>query len=197
MPTEPGAGSAIAESTTSSFTDRSNLHAVASRLHWEIAESLRNRESVDSRSSGVSDARGLVRAMPEATEANVAKFNYEEIVCPYRAPVQILTDRGANFRSKVVEEYLRLLPTAQRFTSSYHPRTNSTVERWNRMFQEVLVRLTDGAVTRWDRFIHQANMALRMRTSRVTGMSPFEIKRHTRREGGTLAFIDVNTALSV
>jgi len=49
------------------------------------------------------------------------------------------------------------------------------VERWNRSFQEVLVRLTDGAVTRWDRIIHKANMALRMRTSRITGMSPFEI----------------------
>jgi len=117
----------------------------------------------------------VVRAMPEATQANVAKFIFEEIVCQYGAPVQILTDRGANFRSKVVEEYVRLLPTAQRFTSSYHPRTNATAERWNRTFQEILVKLTGGAVTRWDRFVHQANMALRMRTSRVTGMSPFEI----------------------
>jgi len=117
----------------------------------------------------------VVRAMPEATHENVAKFIYEDIVSQYGAPVQILTDRGANFRSKVVEEYLRLLPTSQKFTSSYHPRTNSTVERWNRTFQEVLVKLTGGAVTRWDRFINQANMALRMRTSRVTGMSPFEI----------------------
>uniref|UniRef100_A0A6T6LNQ4 Integrase catalytic domain-containing protein n=1 Tax=Rhodosorus marinus TaxID=101924 RepID=A0A6T6LNQ4_9RHOD len=117
----------------------------------------------------------VVRAMQEATQANVAKFIYEEIVCPYGAPVQILTDRGANFRSKVVEAYLKLLPTAQRFTSSYHPRTNSVAEHWNRTFQEILVKLTSGAVTRWDRFIHQANTALRMRTSRITGMSPFEI----------------------
>jgi len=36
----------------------------------------------------------VVRAMPEATQANVARFIYEEIVCPYGAPVQILTDQG-------------------------------------------------------------------------------------------------------
>jgi len=75
----------------------------------------------------------------------------------------------------VVEEYLKLLPTGQRFTSSYHPRTTATAKRWNRTFQEILVKLTNGAVTRWDRFIHQANMALRIQTSRVTGMSTFEI----------------------
>jgi len=78
--------------------------------------------------------------MPQATQANVAKFIYEEIVCPYGAPVQILTDRGANFRSNVVDKYPKLLPTGQPFTSSYHPRKNATAERWNRFhrtFQDI------------------------------------------------------------
>ena len=117
----------------------------------------------------------VAKATKDATAETTARFIYEEIVVQYGAPVEILTDRGANFRAEVVVEYLKMLPTKQTFTSAYHPRTNATAERWNRTFQNVLTKYVGGAIRQWDRFLHQALFACRVRTHRTAKMSPFQI----------------------
>jgi len=45
---------------------------------------------------------------------------------------RLLTDRGANFRSKLVSELCRLLGVKQMYTSSMHPQTNSRCEAYNK-----------------------------------------------------------------
>ncbi|SAM08067.1 hypothetical protein [Absidia glauca] len=48
----------------------------------------------------------IARALPDATTERVADFIYEEIVMRFGCPREILTDRGSNFTSKLVKQYM-------------------------------------------------------------------------------------------
>ena len=56
---------------------------------------------------------------------------YDEIICRYGCPDSILTDRGANFISKLMKELCSIFKISKINTSSYHPATNAAVERMN------------------------------------------------------------------
>ncbi|KAG2216411.1 hypothetical protein INT45_009908 [Circinella minor] len=59
-------------------------------------------------------------AVPDATGEAIANFIYEEIVLPFSCPYEILTDRGANFMSKVLNLYLGRLQVNHLLTSAFH-----------------------------------------------------------------------------
>ena len=65
----------------------------------------------------------------KATE--VAEVLYNEIICRYGAPKSILSDRGKNFMSAVVQELCKMFQITRSHTSSYHPATNAQRERLN------------------------------------------------------------------
>ena len=76
----------------------------------------------------------IARAVKEATAESVSKFIYEEIFLPFGSPREILTDRGANFKAQLVEDYLETIKVKHVLTTAFHPRTNGAVERFNRLF---------------------------------------------------------------
>lgn len=115
----------------------------------------------------------LARAVKEATAEEVAKFIYEEIFLQFGCPREILTDRAANFSAKTVEAYLEKLRCKHVLTSAYHPRTNGTVERFNRLFGGIIKKLCNEKRDDWDDFINMALFACRIRSHAVTGYSPF------------------------
>ena len=117
----------------------------------------------------------VVTATKDATAATVANFLYEKILMQYGAPEEILSDRGSSFMANVLQTYLKLCHTKQTFTSAYHPRTNSTAERYNQTLGTILTKLTRGAVRKWDQFLTEAVFATRVRVHRVTGYTPFEL----------------------
>src|SRR5438093_6972520 len=61
----------------------------------------------------------------------VAKILVEEIICRHGAPKQILTDRGANFMSEVMNKVYELFKIHKISTSAYHPQTDGMVEKFN------------------------------------------------------------------
>ncbi|MEL7521412.1 MAG: DDE-type integrase/transposase/recombinase, partial [Cyanobacteria bacterium J06553_1] len=117
----------------------------------------------------------IARATPDATAQTVAKFLYTEIYTNYGSPQEIFTDRGSNFLADVVEAYLQLVGTKHKYTSAFHPRTNSVVERYNGTLGKILTKYVMGAVRRWDHFLPQALFATRIRIHRTTKYSPFKL----------------------
>lgn len=92
----------------------------------------------------------IARAVPVASKEAVADFIYDEIVMRFGCPSEILTDRGANFNSGLVNAYLKKVGTHHKLTSAFHPRTNSKVERFNGVFKGMLRKYVNGALHRWD-----------------------------------------------
>ncbi|KAG2195068.1 hypothetical protein INT47_003934 [Mucor saturninus] len=113
------------------------------------------------------------RAVPVASKEVVADFICEEIVMNFGVMSEICTDRGANFTSGLVQEYIKRIGSKFKLTSAYHPRTNAKAERFNGVIKHMLRKYTNGALHRWDDFVHAALWACRIRLHTTTGFSPF------------------------
>ena len=138
----------------------------------------------------------IAKAIPVASKEAVADFIYEEIVMRFGVPSEIVTDRGANFASGLVEAYLKRVGANHKLTSAYHPRSNGKVERFNGVIKQMLRKYTNGALHRWDDFVNTALWACRIRVHSTTGFSPFYLTygREPRLPGDVLQpYIDAKT----
>ena len=69
-------------------------------------------------------------ALPNQKAETVADVLYNHIFTRYGPPTSILSDRGQNFMSTLVNEVCKRFNVKRTLTSSYHPQTNSQAERY-------------------------------------------------------------------
>src|SRR5260363_61542 len=81
------------------------------------------------------------RAVPDTSANTLAQFIFEEIVCRHGTPKIILSDQGCNFISETIRILCEKFLIKHKFSSPYHPQTNSMVERFNRTLCESLAKV--------------------------------------------------------
>ncbi|GKA57973.1 reverse transcriptase domain-containing protein [Tanacetum coccineum] len=79
-----------------------------------------------------------IEAKPVATITGnqVKKFVWENIVCRFGLPGEIISDNGKQFRDNPFKDWCENLCIQQHFASVKHPQTNGLVERANRSLGE-------------------------------------------------------------
>jgi transposase InsO family protein len=96
-----------------------------------------------------------------------------DFVCRFCAPRRLRCDRGGEFQAGV-EEFCRMFGIIQVTTSAYHPQGNAQAERSNKelitMIEKYCLENPD-----WDLQLPNALLAMRIRPSRRTGLSPYQI----------------------
>ena len=70
----------------------------------------------------------LVFALEDQKAETVAKVFAEKVVLPFGAKIHLLTDRGTNFVSELMQEVCKLLHINQVQTIAYHPQANGMTE---------------------------------------------------------------------
>jgi transposase InsO family protein len=116
----------------------------------------------------------ITRVTSNATHEFVAKFVYEEIVLNFGCPTEIITDRGNNFTTTMLNSYFKLIGIKHILTSAYHPRSNGAIERFNRLFGGMLAKYVgDNTINKWDEYVDRALFACRVRQHHATGKTPF------------------------
>lgn len=115
-------------------------------------------------------------AMQTMEAVEVAQLLYQNIFCRFGAPHTLVSDRGSNFMSKLVKELCKIFEVTKVATSSYHPQTNSTVERLNSVILQTLRMYIDDKQSNWPDLLSSVMMAYRMAPcTQSTGESPFYI----------------------
>jgi len=71
----------------------------------------------------------------EATLTTVARMLVEEFVARFGMPMQIHSDQGRNFESKVFQEMCKSLGMDKTRTTPLHPQSDGMVERFNRTIE--------------------------------------------------------------
>ncbi|GJV58278.1 reverse transcriptase domain-containing protein [Tanacetum coccineum] len=85
------------------------------------------------------------KAVATITGNQVKKFVWDNIVCRFGLPGEIVSDNGKQFSDNPFKDWCEKLSITQRFASVKHPQSNGLVERANRSLGEgIKARLGEG-----------------------------------------------------
>ena len=113
-------------------------------------------------------------ALKDQKATTVATILYEQIFTRYGAPRELISDRGANFMSKLVMALCKLFEVKRHHTSAYHPQTNAACERMNSTIGQALRVYVKDDQSDWPSMLPGIMMAYRMTPAmRSTEFSPY------------------------
>ena len=112
-------------------------------------------------------------AIPNQTAETVARIMETQIICRYGHPKILITDRGTNFMSAVIEKLNFELGVKHSTTAAYHPQTNGITERFNRTLCEMLTMYISDNQRDWDKYLPHVLYAYRNTVHESTKETPF------------------------
>src|SRR6266511_1108529 len=80
------------------------------------------------------------KLLKAANAETVATFIYEKIICRFRAPRIIQSDRGTHFVNEVIRKLTKRFRVRHSLSSPYHPQSNGLVERFNKTLCEGIAK---------------------------------------------------------
>ncbi len=110
--------------------------------------------------------------LPNQEASTVADVLVKEFICRFGVPLEIHSDQGRNFESKLFAEICRLLGMKKTRTTPLHPQSDGMVERFNRTLLAQLSKFVDHNQRDWDRHVPMLLMAYRSAEHDSTKCSP-------------------------
>ena len=106
-------------------------------------------------------------------EANtIADAVFENWFCRYRILMEIVTDGGKEFCSKVSEALMTHMGARHLKTAPYHPRCNSQAEVANKTIANYLSKYVDKTTLDWELYMAQLMFAYNMSFHRSVQNTP-------------------------
>lgn len=103
----------------------------------------------------------------------VARAFATNIIARYGVPLELLTDCGSQFVSKLFKEICSTLEIKKIQTTPFHPATNGAVERYHAGLKKMLSHFIEKDKRNWDLYIPWALMAYRNFKHSSTQETPF------------------------
>ena len=83
----------------------------------------------------------------------VVKVFYEHFIAVYEAPAKLLSDRGANFTSALVEELCSAFGIQKCRTTAYHTQCNGQVEHFHQTLLRMIGKLYRNKKAQWEQHL--------------------------------------------
>ncbi|CAF0870323.1 unnamed protein product, partial [Didymodactylos carnosus] len=115
-------------------------------------------------------------ALPDSTAQSTAKALFKEYICHYGVPITMLSDRGPHFQNHLIEALSYLIGYNHIYSTTYHPQTNSMVERFNATFVPQLAKLQQKEYNNWDEYLQAVVFAYNTGQHSTTNYSPYELQ---------------------
>jgi hypothetical protein len=78
------------------------------------------------------------------TSTTIKKFFWQNIICCYDVPQQIMVDSAMYFDSDIFMDFCHQVRIKVVFTSVYHPQSNGAVETANALLFEAIMKIFEG-----------------------------------------------------
>ena len=114
-----------------------------------------------------------VYATRDQTALATAQLFAENIISRHGVPRELLSDRGANFLSSLLQEVCKVMGVHKVNTTAYHPQGDSLVERFNRILMEMLSKTVEKSGKDWDEKIPYVLFTYQTSAQESTQESPF------------------------
>ena len=109
---------------------------------------------------------------PDQKAERIARLLAEEIVPVFGVPEALLSDRGTNLLSILMQDVCRLLGIQKLNTTAHHPQCDGMIERLNRTFKAMLRKQAAKFGAQWDTYLPGALWAYRNMPHSSTGEKP-------------------------
>jgi hypothetical protein len=96
-------------------------------------------------------------------------------IANHSIPAEVLSDRGKNFMSKEVKQFLTKMGSRKTQTSPYKPSSNGSVEGFHSYLAKAISACVNDQHDDWDEHLHSVLFAYRATPMDGLGMSPFEV----------------------
>ncbi|GJX78575.1 reverse transcriptase domain-containing protein [Tanacetum coccineum] len=118
-----------------------------------------------------------IEAKPVATITGnqIKKFAWENIVCRFGLPGEIISDNGKQFKGNLFKDWCEKLCIRQHFASVKHPQTNGMVERANHSLGEGIKARLDARSKNWMEELSHVLWAHRTMIKSNNGDTPFSL----------------------
>lgn len=83
-------------------------------------------------------------AIPDQKAETIACLFIDHIICRQGIPEELLSDRGANFLSTLIQDVCNILGVKKINASSYHPQTDGLVEKFNSTLISMIAKSETG-----------------------------------------------------
>ena len=110
--------------------------------------------------------------MKDQKAETIADIFIHQWVEEHGAPMQIHSDQGTNFESKLVKDLMKLLDVEKTRTVAFKPSSDGMVERYNRTIVDMVAKLASRSPRSWDKMIGQAVAAYNASVHSRTGFTP-------------------------
>ena len=103
----------------------------------------------------------LVFPAPDQKAIRIARLLAEEIVPFFGVPEALLSDRGTNLLSHIMQDVCQLLGVEKLNTTAYHPQRDGMIERFNRTLKSMLRKHAAKFGRQWDCYLSSVLWASR------------------------------------
>ena len=114
----------------------------------------------------------LAVVMKDQTAKTVMMVIYEHFIAVFGVPAKLLSDRGANFMSALVEELCATFGIQKCRTTAYHTQCNGQVECSHQMLFRMIGKLARDKKAQWEQHLPELLQAYNSTRSVVTSYSP-------------------------
>ena len=108
----------------------------------------------------------------DQTAKMVVKVFYEHFIAIFGVPTRLLSDRGANFMSALVEELCSAFGTQKCRTTAYHVQCNRQVEHFHQTLFHMIGKLSHDKKAQWDQHLPELLQAYNSTRSAMTSYLP-------------------------
>jgi hypothetical protein len=115
------------------------------------------------------------RAVSTITAKTAQKFFWQNIVCRFGLPSELIVDNGKQFDNQDFWDFCAFLGTKVVFASVYHRHSNGVVERANRQCFGDKIRLLEDKKGKWGGQLIEVLWGLNTTESRTTCFTPFRL----------------------
>ncbi|GJY55573.1 reverse transcriptase domain-containing protein [Tanacetum coccineum] len=115
------------------------------------------------------------KPMATITGAQIKKFVWDNVVCRFGLPGEIVSDNGKQFKDNPFKDWCEKLSIRQCFASVKHPQTNDLVERANRSLGEGIKGRLGEKNKNWVEEISHVLWAHRTMVKSSNGETPFSL----------------------
>ena len=113
-----------------------------------------------------------VYAIPNQDASTVPDVLVNNFFCRFGVPMEVHSDQGRNFESRLVREILEQLGVRKTRTTPLHPQSDGMDERYVRNIEEHLRKVVSSNQRDWDERLPLFLLAYRASTHETTGVTP-------------------------